>query len=303
MHQRGGARHPQPGHHCPAGALSPSLCVLVFTTLEAPTLSSPPFRANNGGNSATNNAMGRDKRLSRPITVTPRTQWGQAQPRTRKPRPHTEARARKQASKPGQGGGAARRGCLAAPPKRQHQNPQTPTRTRERRTQPSHPRANTPTTSLNKYAPSEHKERPHQHVWAKQCERGNPRTCRGDRHERSADTRRGHADSAHTRRANNPWFAPVCACARVAGVSRERKAAHNSPRQGAWAECVCGRVCGRLSAFLGCGFWGFGCFLGVFGVFSCFLIFLGCDGCGLFWFVLVRFGWGLLCLMLSVFAV
>ena len=67
--------------------------------------------------------------------------------------------------------------------------------------------------------------------------------------------------------------------------------------------CVCGRVCGRLSAFLACGFWGFGCFLGVFGVFSGFLIFLGCDGCGLFGFVLVRFGWGLLCLMLSVFVV
>lgn len=50
-------------------------------------------------------------------------------------------------------------------------------------------------------------------------------------------------------------------------------------------------------------FWGLGVFLGVFGVFSCFLIFLGCDGCGLFGFVLVRFGWGLLCLMLSVFVV
>lgn len=47
----------------------------------------------------------------------------------------------------------------------------------------------------------------------------------------------------------------------------------------------------------------FGCFLGVFGVFSGFLIFLGCDGCGLFGFVLVRFGWGLLCLVLSVFVV
>ena len=30
----------------------------------------------------------------------------------------------------------------------------------------------------------------------------------------------------------------------------------------------------------------------MFGVFSGFLIFLGCDGCGLFGFVLVRFGWG-----------
>lgn len=38
-------------------------------------------------------------------------------------------------------------------------------------------------------------------------------------------------------------------------------------------------------------------------MFSGFLIFLGCDGCGLFGFVLVRFGWGLLCLVLSVFVV
>ena len=38
-------------------------------------------------------------------------------------------------------------------------------------------------------------------------------------------------------------------------------------------------------------------------MFSGFLIFLGCDGCGLFGFVLVRFGWGLLWLVLSVFVV
>lgn len=38
-------------------------------------------------------------------------------------------------------------------------------------------------------------------------------------------------------------------------------------------------------------------------MFSGFLIFLGCDGCGLFGFVLVRFGWGLLCLVLIVFVV
>lgn len=97
-------------------------------------------------------------------------------------------------------------------------------------------------------------------------------------------------------------FAPCAACARKGRTVRE-KAAHNSPRQSAWVDCVCGRVCGRLSAFLGWLVWGFGCFLGVFGVFSCFLIFLGCDGCGLFGFVLVRFGWGLLCLVLSVFVV
>lgn len=50
-------------------------------------------------------------------------------------------------------------------------------------------------------------------------------------------------------------------------------------------------------------FGGLGVFWGVFGVFSGFLIFLGCDGCGLFGFVLVRFGWGLLCLVWIVFVV
>ena len=105
------------------------------------------------------------------------------------------------------------------------------------------------------------------------------------------------------KRANNHGLRRVPPCARQQGVSRERKAAHNSPRQSAWVECVCGRVCGRLSAFLGWLVWGFGCFFGVFGVFSGFLIFLGCDGCGLFGFVLVRFGWGLLCLVLIVFVV
>lgn len=87
------------------------------------------------------------------------------------------------------------------------------------------------------------------------------------------------------------------------GVSRERKAAHNSPRRGAWGVVFVGVFADVCRLFWAGGFWVFGCFLGVFGVFSCFLIFLGCDGCGLFGFVLVRFGWGLLCLVLSVFVV
>lgn len=114
-------------------------------------------------------------------------------------------------------------------------------------------------------------------------------------------TNAGTQDSAH-KSAQTTWFAPCAACARKGRTARE-KAAHNSPRQSAWVDCVCGRVCGRLSAFLGWLVWGFWCFLGVFGVFSGFLIFLGCDGCGLFGFVLVRFGWGLLCLVWIVFVV
>ena len=86
--------------------------------------------------------------------------------------------------------------------------------------------------------------------------------------ERSADTRRGHADSAH-KSAQTTWFAPCAACARKGG-QRERKAAHNSPRQSAWVVVFVGvfaDVC-RL-------FWlvGFGC-LGVFwGCLACFLVF------------------------------
>ena len=98
--------------------------------------------------------------------------------------------------------------------------------------------------------------------------------AKGDRHEAKqgeTPTKRARRTSAHNKTRKQTWFAPVCpSCARQKGVSRERKADRNSPRQSAWAECVCGRVCGRLSAFLGWFVWGFGCFLGVFGVFSCF---------------------------------
>ena len=64
-----------------------------------------------------------------------------------------------------------------------------------------------------------------------------------------------------------------------------------------WA---CLRTFVGVFGLVGLGVWVF--FGGVWRVFW-FLIFFGCDGCGLFGFVLVRFGWGLLCLMLSVFVV
>ena len=92
-------------------------------------------------------------------------------------------------------------------------------------------------------------------------------------------------------------------CAREKGGEPRAKAGHNSPRQSAWVVVFVGVFAGVCRLFWAGGFWVFGCFLGVFGVFSGFLIFLGCDGCGLFGFVLVRFGWGLLCVVLSVFVV
>ena len=64
-----------------------------------------------------------------------------------------------------------------------------------------------------------------------------------------------------------------------------------------WA---CLRTFVGVFGLVGLGVWVF--FGGVWRVFWFFDI-LGCDGCGLFGFVLVRFGWGLLCLMLSVFVV
>ena len=70
----------------------------------------------------------------------------------------------------------------------------------------------------------------------------------------------------------------MCACARKGGGQRERRSDTLSPRVSAWVECVCGRVCGCLSAFLGwwvLGVWVF--FGGVWCVFWFFDIF------GLLW--------------------
>ena len=130
--------------------------------------------------------------------------------------------------------------------------------------------------------------------------------------KQAAGTKRSADDTTRARRQRTqearkqPGLRQVCRLRPPEGGEPRAKAAHNSPRQGAWAVVFVGVfvcVCVCLSAFLGWLVWVFGCFLGVFGVFSCFLIFLGCDGCGLFGFVLVCFGWGLLCLVLSVFVV
>ena len=112
----------------------------------------------------------------------------------------------------------------------------------------------------------------------------------------------GTQDNAH-KSAQTTWFAPVCACARQKGrVSRERRPltiAHARSR-GLLCLWACLRTFVGFLRLVGLEV---GVFFGVFGVFSGFLIFLGCDGCGLFGFVLVRFGWGLLCLVLIVFVV
>ena len=216
-------------------------------------------------------------------------------PRTHTPKPPTrDMRAPRQA--PRQGGQS--KANHAHPPERQHQETQTP-------------QANTPNPN---HPPSKHahnKPRCHPHantkaptpqrVGAAVRAQGDP-WQQGDRPERSADTRRGHADSAHNKARKQRGLRRV----------RLRPQGEDSAREG---RTRLAHACRRgLSVFVGVfagvcrlfwagGFWVFGCFFGVFGVFSGFLIFLGCCGCGLFGFVLVRFGWGLLCLVLSVFVV
>lgn len=176
-----------------------------------------------------------------------------------------------QASKPGQRGGGT---TLSHHPKqaRQHQSTQTPKGEHAPRvnTKPSHPQANTPTTSLLFHHPREHKKRPHSSVWAQpsvSARRGN-RGKAGDRHERSADTRRGHADSAHTKSANNLVCA-VCRLRPQGRIARE-KAAHNSPRQSAWVVVFVGVFADVCRRFWDGWFGGLGVF---WGCLACFLVF------------------------------
>lgn len=80
----------------------------------------------------------------------------------------------------------------------------------------------------------------------------------------------GHAGQAHTKARKQWGLRRVPPCAREKGVSRERKAAHNSPRQSAWVVVFVGvfaDVCRRFWA----GWLGG---LGVFwGCLACFLVF------------------------------
>ena len=84
----------------------------------------------------------------------------------------------------------------------------------------------------------------------------------------------GHAEaSAHKgERANHVVCAEaVPPCARQkGGVSRERKAAHNSPRQSAWVLCLWACLRGFVGFFGLVGFGGLGVF---WGCLACFLVF------------------------------
>ena len=81
----------------------------------------------------------------------------------------------------------------------------------------------------------------------------------------------GHAGQAHTKARKQTWFAPtVQPCARQMGVRRERKAAHNSPRQSAWVVVFVGVFADVCRRFWAGWFGGLGVF---WGCLACFLVF------------------------------
>lgn len=177
-----------------------------------------------------------------------------------------------QASKPGQRGG---RSHTAPPPQanpRQHQEAQTPTRTRAvaQTPNPSHPQANTPTTSLSKYAPKRTQGTcPHQHVWAHQVRAREPaylqrRPARTKRKRPTRARRTTHTTSAQTTR-----FAYGVRL-RPQGRTAREKAAHNSPRQSAWVVVFVGVFADVCRLFWLVGFGGLGVF---WGCLACFLVF------------------------------
>lgn len=159
---------------------------------------------------------------------------------------------------------------------RQHQETQTPTRTRAvaQTPNPATHRANTPTSKPKLPPPREHKS-----AHTNTCGRGSvsagTRGRVGDRHEakQAKPPQSGHAEaSAHKASAQTMGFAPKrCRPAPARrGVRRERKAAHNSPRRGAWVVVFVGVFADVCRLFEDCRF---GC-LGVFwGCLACFLVF------------------------------
>lgn len=98
---------------------------------------------------------------------------------------------------------------------------------------------------------------------------------RGDRHEaKQAKPPQGRArrTSAHKASAQTTWFAPKrCRPAPAKrGVRRERKAAHNSPRQSAWVVVFVGVFADVCRRFWTGWFGGLGVF---WGCLACFLVF------------------------------
>ena len=212
--------------------------------------------------------------MSRPITVAPAAQYP-----AHANNAHTKG-VSTQASK--QAGAKGRRDhtAPATPSKRANtkkaQTPQANTGS-SANTKPSHPQANTPTSKPQQGTPpSEHKERPRQSAWAsKMCERGNPRALAGAtgmKQSRRNPPKAGTQKQAHTRRARKQWGLrrPCRPAPAQQGVRRERKAAHNSPRQSAWVVVFVGVFADVCRRFWAGWFGGLGVF---WGCLACFLVF------------------------------
>ena len=190
------------------------------------------------------------------------------------PKPPTQAR--EHANKQGGQGAVGHRTPhhpTKAPTPRKRKHPHE-----HEKAQPSHPASkhahNKPQQGT---PPREHTKNAHtKRVGANKCVSAGTRVpSRGDRHEaKQAKPPQGRArrTSAHKASAQTTWFAPKrCRPAPAQqGVRRERKAAHNSPRQSAWVVVFVGvfaDVCRRFEA----GWLGG---LGVFwGCLACFLVF------------------------------
>lgn len=95
---------------------------------------------------------------------------------------------------------------------------------------------------------------------------------RGDRHEakQAKPTRAGTQKQAHTKTRKQWGLRRVPPCARQQGVRRERKAAHNSPRQSAWVVVFVGVFADVCQRFWAGWFGGLGVF---WGCLACFLVF------------------------------
>lgn len=163
---------------------------------------------------------------------------------------------------------------------RQHQSTQTPKGEHAPRvnTKPSHPPSKHAHNKPQQGTPQANTKSAHATARGQaRCVSAGGPACpgRGDRHEAKqgeTPTRAGTQDKrTQGERANNVVCAEaVPPCARQTGVRRERKAAHNSPRQSAWVVVFVGVFADVCRRFWAGWFGGLGVF---WGCLACFLVF------------------------------
>ena len=212
--------------------------------------------------------MGRDNVVP-PHYRSPRTQGGghaAAAHTPTSPRQIVSTQASKQAG--ARGGGTQKR--PTTPPKRQHQKRkhQKANTTQTQTPNPSHPQANTPTTSPSCHP---HANTNSAHATARgqaKCVSTGTRGSKG----RPARTKRRHTTRARrqrTQKAQTTRFARSVRLRPQRGTARE-KAAHNSPRQSAWVVVFVGVFADVCRRFWAGWFGGLGVF---WGCLACFLVF------------------------------